>query len=122
MISFRHDPGDIGGVSEPTLAKNMATTSWSRPESWVPQPILKPIVTVGRPSAQCPIRIANRPGSTGGIGFNITGVPLAEDSALIDAGLDFTLGTNMSAALSSSGQFGDGVQDNAVKGRFTWLF
>ncbi len=58
----------------------------------------------------------------GGIGFNITGVPLAEDSALIDAGLDFTLGTNMSAALSYSGQFGDGVQDNAVKGRFTWLF
>jgi hypothetical protein len=26
------------------------------------------------------------------------------------------------AGVSYSGQFGDGVQDNAVKGRFTWLF
>jgi outer membrane autotransporter protein len=57
-----------------------------------------------------------------GIGFNVTGVPLAEDSALIDAGLDFAVGTNATAGVSYSGQFGDGVQDNAVKGRFTWLF
>lgn len=57
-----------------------------------------------------------------GIGFNVTGVPLAEDSALIDAGLDFALGTNTTAGVAYSGQFGDGVQDNAVKGRFAWLF
>jgi outer membrane autotransporter protein len=57
-----------------------------------------------------------------GIGFAITGVPLAEDSALIDAGLDFALGPNTTAGVSYSGQFGDGVTDNAVKGRLTWLF
>ena len=57
-----------------------------------------------------------------GIGFSITGVPLAEDSALIDAGLDLALGPNTTAGVSYSGQFGDGVQDNAVKGRFAWLF
>ena len=57
-----------------------------------------------------------------GIGFGISGVPLAEDSALIDAGLDFALGTNTTAGVSYSGQFGNGVQDNAVKGRLTWLF
>jgi outer membrane autotransporter protein len=57
-----------------------------------------------------------------GIGFNITGVPLAQDSALIDAGLDLALGPNTTAGVSYSGQFGDGVTDNAVKGRFTWLF
>jgi len=57
-----------------------------------------------------------------GIGFSVTGVPLAEDSALIDAGLDFALGPNITAGVSYSGQFGDGVQDNAVKGRFAWLF
>ncbi|MGH6736431.1 MAG: autotransporter domain-containing protein [Methyloceanibacter sp.] len=57
-----------------------------------------------------------------GIGFAIEGVPLAEDSALIDAGLDFALGERTTAGLSYSGQFGDGVTDNAVKGRFTWLF
>lgn len=57
-----------------------------------------------------------------GIGFAVYGVPLAEDSALIDAGLDFALGPNTTAGVSYTGQFGDGVQDNGVKGRFTWLF
>ena len=57
-----------------------------------------------------------------GIAFDVTGVPLAEDTALIDAGLDLSLGPNTSAGVSYSGQFGDGVADNAVKGRFTWLF
>jgi len=57
-----------------------------------------------------------------GIGFGIEGVPLAQDSALIDAGLDFALGPNTTAGVSYTGQFGDGVQDNGVKGRFTWLF
>jgi outer membrane autotransporter protein len=57
-----------------------------------------------------------------GIGFAVDGVPLARDSALIDAGLDFALGENTTAGVSYTGQFGDGVQDNGVKGRFTWLF
>jgi len=57
-----------------------------------------------------------------GIGFNVYGVPLAQDSALIDAGLDFAVGKSTTAGLSYTGQFGDGVQDNGVKGRFTWLF
>ena len=56
------------------------------------------------------------------MGRNLPGVPLAEDSALIDAGLDFALSTNTTAGVAYSGQFGDGVQDNAVKGRFAWLF
>ena len=57
-----------------------------------------------------------------GIGFTVYGVPLAEDSVLIDTGLDFALSEATTAGVSYSGQFGDGVQDNAVKGRFTWLF
>jgi outer membrane autotransporter protein len=57
-----------------------------------------------------------------GIGFDVTGVPLAEDTALIEAGLNLALGLNTTAGISYSGQFGDGVQDNAVKGRLTWLF
>jgi outer membrane autotransporter protein len=60
--------------------------------------------------------------ASNGIDFTIYGVPLAEDSALIDAGLDFALGERTSAGVSYSGQFGDGVTDNGVKGRFTWLF
>lgn len=65
---------------------------------------------------------AARSFATTGIGFTIYGVPLAEDSALIDAGLDLTLGPRTTAGVSYSGQFGAGVSDNGVKGRFTWLF
>jgi outer membrane autotransporter protein len=57
-----------------------------------------------------------------GIGFDVSGVPLAEDTALIDAGLDPNISSTATLGASYSGQFGDGVHDNAVKGRFTWLF
>ena len=57
-----------------------------------------------------------------GIGFGIEGVPLAQDSALIGAGLDLALGERTTAGVSYAGQFGDGVTDNGVRGRFTWLF
>jgi outer membrane autotransporter protein len=57
-----------------------------------------------------------------GIGFGITGVPLAEDSALIEAGLDLALSPRATAGVSYSGQFADDVTDNAVKGRLTWMF
>jgi outer membrane autotransporter protein len=57
-----------------------------------------------------------------GIGFTVNGVPLAQDTALVDAGFDLALAPNATAGVSYSGQFGDRVQDNAVKGRFTWLF
>ncbi|ODR93903.1 hypothetical protein AUC70_09825 [Methyloceanibacter stevinii] len=60
--------------------------------------------------------------ATTGVGFDVSGVPLAEDSALIDAGLDFALSDRLSAGVSYSGQYADSVSDNAVKGRFTWLF
>ncbi|HML92602.1 autotransporter domain-containing protein [Methyloceanibacter sp.] len=57
-----------------------------------------------------------------GTGFSVTGVPLAEDSALLDAGLDFALSDRLSAGVSYSGQYADEITDNAVKGRMTWLF
>ena len=57
-----------------------------------------------------------------GIGFGITGVPLAEDSLLVEAGLDFALSHNATLGASYSGQLADDVSDNAVKGRLTWLF
>ena len=60
--------------------------------------------------------------ATTGIGFAIDGVPQAEDSALLDAGLDFAVSDRVSAGIAYAGQFGDGVTDNGVKGRFTWLF
>ena len=40
-----------------------------------------------------------------GIGFDVTGVPLAEDSALIEAGLDLNLSPTATLGVSYSGQF-----------------
>lgn len=48
--------------------------------------------------------------------------PLSGISARINAGLDFALEENTTAGVSYTGRFGDGVSDNGVKGRFTWLF
>ena len=56
-----------------------------------------------------------------GIGFTVYGVPLAQDTALIDAGMDFAVGPSTTAGVSYTAQFGDGVSDNGVKGRFTWI-
>jgi outer membrane autotransporter protein len=57
-----------------------------------------------------------------GIGFTVRGVPLAEDSALVDAGVDFTLRPDITLGISYSGQLASDLTDNAVKGRFNWLF
>jgi uncharacterized protein with beta-barrel porin domain len=56
-----------------------------------------------------------------GFGFTMTGVPLAQDSALIDAGLDFALRLGMTLGASYSGQIASDLTDSAVKGRFSWL-
>jgi uncharacterized protein with beta-barrel porin domain len=57
-----------------------------------------------------------------GIGFGITGVPLAQDSFLLEAGLDLALSATATLGVSYTGQFADSVSDNGVKGRLTWLF
>ena len=57
-----------------------------------------------------------------GIGFTIYGVPLAEDSALVDAGVDFALGPRTKADVSYTGQLAHNVHDNGVKGELTVLF
>ena len=44
-------------------------------------------------------------------------MPLAQDSALIDAGLDVILGPGRDGGLFYTGQFAESVQDNAVTGR-----
>ncbi|MDQ8728877.1 autotransporter-associated beta strand repeat-containing protein [Bradyrhizobium sp. LHD-71] len=57
-----------------------------------------------------------------GMGFGITGVPLARDSALVEAGLDLRVTSQATLGVSYLGQLADAVQDHAVKGQFTWRF
>ncbi|MER8580763.1 autotransporter outer membrane beta-barrel domain-containing protein [Mesorhizobium sp. M1423] len=51
----------------------------------------------------------------GGDAFTIAGVPIAQDSAVIEAGLDLQMSANATLGLSYSGQFGSGVVDNGAK-------
>ena len=60
--------------------------------------------------------------ATTGIGFAVDGVPLAEDSAILDAGLDFAISERLTAGVSYTGQYAEKFSDNGVKGQLTWLF
>ena len=52
----------------------------------------------------------------------VFGVPLARDSALVDAGLDVALGPSATLAVGYAGQLGSEVADHAVTGRLEWNF
>jgi outer membrane autotransporter protein len=49
----------------------------------------------------------------GSVPFTVTGVPLAEDAALIEAGLDLSLAEATTLGLAYAGQFGDGITQNS---------
>ncbi|MDQ8726478.1 autotransporter domain-containing protein [Bradyrhizobium sp. LHD-71] len=57
-----------------------------------------------------------------GVGFSISGVPLARDSALVEAGLDLNITPQMTLGVSYLGQLASSTEDHAIKGQFTWRF
>jgi outer membrane autotransporter protein len=57
-----------------------------------------------------------------GIGFGVLGVPLAQDSALVDATLDLALTPAAALELSYFGQFASEARDSAINGHFSWRF
>jgi outer membrane autotransporter protein len=60
--------------------------------------------------------------ASGGSNFTITGVPLAQDSALLEAGFDVHLTASATLGVSYLGQFAGAVDDHAVKGKLLWNF
>jgi outer membrane autotransporter protein len=50
-----------------------------------------------------------------GKAFTVAGVPVAENSVVLDLGLDFRAGDNVVFGVSYNGQFGSGVSDNGVR-------
>ncbi|MDF2994963.1 MAG: autotransporter outer rane beta-barrel protein [Xanthobacteraceae bacterium] len=58
----------------------------------------------------------------GGEDFAIRGAPIAEDVAIVRAGLDFAATPNATLGVSYSGQFGSGLGDNGVTGRLSIRF
>ncbi len=59
---------------------------------------------------------------SGGPLFTVAGVPIAKDTAALEAGLDTAMGQNGSFSLSYSGQMGNGLTDHGVKATMRWTF
>jgi outer membrane autotransporter protein len=57
-----------------------------------------------------------------GTAFAVTGLPIAQDSALVEAGADLAIGWNTTLGLSYVGQLASDAQDHAVKARGTVRF
>lgn len=58
----------------------------------------------------------------GGGAFTVLGVPIAQDSAVIDAGVDVSLAPNVNLGVSYGGQFGAGAFDQSVRGTLNIRF
>ncbi|WP_312857865.1 autotransporter-associated beta strand repeat-containing protein [Mesorhizobium zhangyense] len=59
---------------------------------------------------------------TGGSTFTVAGVPIARNSAIVEAGLDFTLSPAAKFGLSYAGQFGSGAIDQSFKANLAVSF
>ncbi|MEP9376046.1 autotransporter domain-containing protein [Aquabacter sp. CN5-332] len=68
------------------------------------------------PSAQ--LALTATPGSN----FTVGGVPLAQNTALLEAGVDLHLNAQARIGVSYVGQFADSVTVNAFQANFTWSF
>jgi outer membrane autotransporter protein len=55
-------------------------------------------------------------------GFIISGVPIARDSAFLEAGLDFKIAPDATLGVSYNAQLASDVQDHGVSGRLDWRF
>lgn len=60
--------------------------------------------------------------ATPGANFTVGGVPLAQNTALVEAGLDLHLNAQARIGVSYVGQFADSVTVNAFQANFTWSF
>ena len=60
--------------------------------------------------------------SSNGIGMDIRGVPMAQNSALLDVGADIMLSPDATLSISYTGQYSGDFNDNGVRGRFNWKF
>ncbi|HRO48886.1 MAG TPA: autotransporter domain-containing protein [Hyphomicrobium sp.] len=60
--------------------------------------------------------------ASGGAGISIAGVPIARDSALIEAGLDISSGPDTTFGISYHGRISDDADDHGLSGRVQWRF
>lgn len=60
--------------------------------------------------------------SSAGPDFTISGVSLARDSAVLEAGLDLKLDAGATFGISYRGQIANEAEDHGISGRMTWRF
>ena len=60
--------------------------------------------------------------NTNGIGMGIYGVPIAQDTALIEAGLGVAIAPDATLSFSYQGQLSADLQDNGLTGNLDWRF
>ena len=60
--------------------------------------------------------------AAGGIPFTVAGVPLARDTAVVEAGLTFAVTDAANVALAYSGQIAGAVRDHEARASFDWNF
>lgn len=58
----------------------------------------------------------------GSLPFSIGGVPIAQDAAAVEMGLDMNLSANTTLGVSYAGQFGSGVTDQTLRANFSAKF
>lgn len=58
----------------------------------------------------------------GGTAFNVAGAPVATDAAVIEAGVEASLGRTMNLAVSYAGQAGGGVRSHGLRARVNWRY
>ncbi|MBB1594644.1 autotransporter outer membrane beta-barrel domain-containing protein [Achromobacter sp. UMC46] len=68
------------------------------------------------------VRPASRLAFDTGDSFTVAGAPIARDAALVEAGLNATVGRNATLALAYSGQFGAGNRDHGATLSWRWAF
>ncbi|PTW62536.1 outer membrane autotransporter protein [Breoghania corrubedonensis] len=59
---------------------------------------------------------------SGGNSFTVSGTPIADDAALVEAGLDITVSPDVHVDVSYSGQFADDSRDHSFAGRLSVRF
>lgn len=60
--------------------------------------------------------------SGGPSAFTVAGIPIDRDALVVEAGLNWKIGSDMTMGLSYDGQVGQRAQEHTVKGNFTWRF
>jgi outer membrane autotransporter protein len=60
--------------------------------------------------------------ASGSLPFSVRGAPIAQDSLLVEAGLDLAVSARARVGLSYAGALAERVQDQAVKANLSWNF